>query len=327
MFNLKVGSIIVPYVPVDIPPVWTVSSGTPPDLMITTLSKDGSTIVGVSNSGTYGVNYSHDFGATWNTNYDIGVVPFRGVAASFDGRVIFLVSNNIADVYVSTNYGVTFNTVTVAVIGLKLYRHCSVSRDGTILFAVLYGGGTIVSTDSGATFTYRGYTAPDGISDPYHEGCCISEADNALWFTSSTANARIRKSIDYGVSWQTMYAPGVPLYCIDATADAQTILAGGSSGTLIISRDAGISWTAISTHGLSDHIYTCSISDDGMVMVITSNNNGYKYSVDSGTTWTSIPLATGNSWYSGGLSATGKRGVISRYAVGIPIILLSDLII
>ena len=115
-------------------------------------SSDGTKLIaGASGTGVY---ISHDGGTSWSLNSDsdiLGPGGYVGVASNADGRVLVVTSLN-KYLYLSTDYGSTWIKETS--LGAANWWGVTVSADGSKIAASIYGGSSVLSTNSGASFPY-----------------------------------------------------------------------------------------------------------------------------------------------------------------------------
>jgi len=105
------------------------------------------------------IYYSSDYGVTWNTTTDINTNDQRdwddhnwmGVDMSSDGQYQSAVEVT-GEIYVSVDYGSTWDKIDEAVVTDKQWQGISVSASGQYQTAIVKGGTIYVSTDYGQTW-------------------------------------------------------------------------------------------------------------------------------------------------------------------------------
>lgn len=128
---------------------------------------------------------------------------------------------------------------------------------------------TTISTGSYQTFSY----------DP---------ANPSIVYTASGRN--IMKSVDDGVTWDTIYTDtrgeGIVALAVDAY-DTSKIYAGTTSGTILKSLNYGNDWSI--KHVINDPIRTMFFrADDTRVLYVVTTSKGIERSSDGGETWVSL---------------------------------------
>jgi hypothetical protein len=218
--------------------------------------------------------------------YQIAVVGGNRITA---GDVVSDVSGNV---WISTNYGVTWTEKVVGG-GVQSWISAMISGDGSIMTVKGRGNVLYRSVDQGANWTQL--TSLGSLSG-------LIYADMAV-IVGATRR------------------PGYPMFM---TTDGNTLITGTSDATttwytrLIISRNGGTSWTALQHDGSSaNRITSFNMSKSGQYIFITYGNNlAPKYSPDYGATFYTITGAASMKalntsdilLYSGGLCAISNNG-------------------
>ena len=112
-------------------------------------SADGSKLVAVVAGGA--VYTSTDSGTTWTERASAGKRNWTSVTSSQDGLKLFATAANDY-MYASTDAGVTWNPINTS-FGTNDWQTVKSSADGKNLIA-MYSYGIVLSTDSGATWSY-----------------------------------------------------------------------------------------------------------------------------------------------------------------------------
>lgn len=251
---------------------------------------------------------------------------WKGIAMSDDGSIQAAVAQNDL-IYVSTDYGVTWNGKGAS----RNWNDIAVSSNGQYQTAIDKGGSIYVSTDAGETWTAKdsdrdwtqvamsgngqyqtvivdgGYvyvSADYGNTwtqkDALRSWIAVAMSSDGAIQTASSYDG-ILVSTDYGNTW-TVKDPDVYAWGIDMSSDGVIQTAGVWYGYIYVSSDSGTTWTqkhiSRSWEGLG-------MSADGVVQVAADHRPGYlHYSIDSGNTWT--PKATVESWWDVAVSADGS---------------------
>jgi photosystem II stability/assembly factor-like uncharacterized protein len=156
------------------------------------------------------------------------------------------------------------------------------------------GYGSIArSEDSGATWTRQGSAA--SIPDADLEAIRVVD-ENRLWAVGLAAGgyANILKSDDGGRHWLRVGSPAqLPnenLYGL-ASPDGRRVWAVGAHGTILHSRDAGVTWSRQAVGQTSSGVQLASVSavDTQNLWVVGGSQEGHPvilHTLDSGVTWT-----------------------------------------
>jgi hypothetical protein len=269
-------------------------------------------------SNNAGVSYGGDISFTTFPAVDIGWTPanvdsnrWQSIAMSVDGRIMIaaaafdytqLTLSNVGQLYLSTNYGVTWGSL-----GLPTTAWTSVasSRNGDVLLGVAQpavvsnptfglGGGFAISTNYGATWNLRyDYGGQEvGLNDIINiwTGAASSADGHLLYAISEEANYGPESTYIYGLpyysfgepqigladglQWSPFYFPGadtgatngVPFetwHCIAASADGTNVLMGADEGLF--------AWS------FTNYLYLLTTWEQMPVPVVTTPYYGYGY--------------------------------------------------
>lgn len=171
-----------------------------------------------------------------------------GVAASSDGRRLYVVGNDLAGVYASADAGQTWNQVS----GTQLngsWTTVACSENGMIVYVGSSGANVEKSINGGETWTTTGQSTGSGFIS------CT--ADGGTLFTGSIAcsgngayRARVSGgAVSYSVNsggWTTISSAPSSVFCVAASSDCNRLVAGVSNGLLYASANLGATWTALS---------------------------------------------------------------------------------
>lgn len=175
-------------------------------------------------------------------------------------------------------------------------------------------GFTAYSIDSGVTFTNNtNLGAPKGTF-PIWNGFAVNKTKE-YQVACTDDNKTYTFSSDSGTTWNQYYVDGLVFANIPVKpklSKTGTIMAliGGTSSTVYITENYGITWRNSSPGGLNNTEW--GISTDGEYMIVgqSSPGSGLYYSSDSGTTWTASSL-TGN-WVDCKISDNGQTMIARR---------------
>ena len=222
-----------------------------------------------NNNRQYSIQYSTDYGATFNDStinpYNPNGTPnFNKLACSNDGQYQFVAGSmyqggkygfpGMGLVYYSADYGATFNEIGWLV--YHNFKNVACSRDGKyIIFMASYiaFGSSYFSPCVGL------YKLGDGAYVP-----------NSLNGTINSSNG-----IDYNTN-------GPQAAALNDNGDRQTIWT--NFGQVSLSSDYGVTWTNYTGYSSSSSISSCQMSKIGQYQIV--NLNGVHVSNDYGVSWT-----------------------------------------
>ena len=209
-----------------------------------------------SSGEVYYVTSSNYGGGTKLTGLPGNLGDWTSLSCSFDGTIVFAVTNFSANIYKSSNSGTTWSPLVNA--GTRVWKTISCSGDGNRLFATAVRFFTYTSIDGGNTWTQQ--TSIGNIDNFYGEsGGEISKLYGNIIYLSVTASyignafflyqntpkiARSNNPTSSTWSIADISLNTVSSFVYDASR--ALITAGDLSGNIITSTN-GITWTTPST--------------------------------------------------------------------------------
>ena len=235
---------------------------------------------------------STSIGAVWSPR-DVSRY-WVDVRSSSDGTKL-IASDFGGKLYTSTDAGATWTPRESD----RNWHGLGSSADGTKLVAGVSGGNIYTSTDSGLTWTAR-----DAVRGWFRVD---SSADGTRLV--AVAGNQILTSRDSGVTW-TASVPDANefLWSVASSADGTRLVAGGISGRVYVSMDAGASWAA---RLFNASWAALAISADGMRIYAGHSGASLHVSSDGGSNWNALNI-TGN-WNALFTSADGLRVTAAEY--------------
>ena len=327
--------------------------------------------VAVSSSGKYQIsggsgtlNYrtllvSSDYGQNWTVVSalftSVSGTPSRitKVAISATGKYQAAISSmGHIVIYVSTDYGVTWNIKTTP--GFILWSGIAFSEDGSILTATILGGYIYISRDYGDTWVQK---------DIYANWNNIVVSANGQYQAATTSNSFLYISTNYGDTWTSfgtvgawgplsmspyglniiaskdrklyqfsnssklltnwipnMIAPvNVDWSSISLSYDGQYQVANISGGNTWISSNYGVVWSDTNLSGYNKTV----LSSTGQYQ-LTSKNNSIFVSSNYGTNWITPSIITYGNPINPAISANGQYQLIGDGSGGNMAILISN---
>ncbi len=222
--------------------------------------------------------------ATWTTNSNSsGSRTWFGIACSSDCSKILAVDNSSssANMYLSPDGGVTWNTLTGA--GTRQWKHAAISADGTTMLVSELDGWLWYSTNTGSTWATAAtigtgqWTGVD-ISDDGTTMVAIANGGGKVGFWKST---------NTGASWTNPTGLGsLTPNAIACSSDCSKIIVGMFGNNIYRSSDTGANWSALSNSTSGFYTGVASSSDGTKLAAVLSFGGALSTSSNSGTSWT-----------------------------------------
>lgn len=256
--------------------------------------------VAVSNDGRYilagGLNtplfYSNDGGLTFSQKYSSTFYWFE-IKMSKSGQYQTAIGP-ANTVYISNNYGKTFDERTIQFIGASR-SYLAMSYDGKYQSITLANGiiqNIYISNDYGNNWTEIDLTIPPLSFSGYIQGIAMSGNGQIQMAVSN--GGQILKSTDYGNTWNYIFTiSSSDLYFISMSETGQYQLIPAYGGNIWISNDYGETFTNnLNIDGMTQSSfgvkgwYPCGVSPIGKYQTVCDYDLGYIYtSSDYGQNW------------------------------------------
>ncbi len=285
--------------------VWTTTAAPSAAWTGLTSSSDGTHLAAVANAA--GIYTSNDSGATWNLAYSTTGSYWGSIASSSDGSHIVAASEvstgsgiDNGTIYVSSDYGAHWtpsiqSTSTPNAAPAEDWRSVAISSDGTHLFAIsnvsatglpsTSSSGLYISTDSGLTWTKN----PQGL---WYDAPTPSVAISSNGSQIAVANSNyIYVSRDGGSTWANEFEAGSYFRYITSSSDGTHLAAISNDADVYLSSDSGASWHSSPLSNVWAATAIVSSADGSKIFLDGPTSHGGQISLDSGTTWTNIPLS------------------------------------
>jgi hypothetical protein len=224
---------------------------------------------------------------------------WQAVAISADGKYQSAVANAADYIYISSDYGDTWQQKASALNWFKI----AMSADGKYQTASTYNSpfGYLYTSDNyGHTWTQ---IPTNEIS--IQKIAMSSDGKIQIFVRYTTSEYSI--SIDYGKTWTNgtvNSTSGVKGVAISSDGKYITIVGAGGNDRIYISSNYGSSWTSIGSIGTWNSV---AMSADGKIQAAVAGGTGYVYiSNNYGNTWTRKDKAGQRLWLSISMSSDGK---------------------
>lgn len=249
---------------------------------------------------------STDYGATWQASSTNTLYYWQRIAMSDTGQYMIASSLN-GPLFLSSNYGASYTDITSSVRGLstEYFEGTGMSGNGQYIIVCYEEVGGITFT----TKVSNNYGAPGSwsvvpglsVSDYSIQGVAISNDGQYMYLSYTYAfGGYVKKSSDYGVTWQAISVGTQYVTDISCSSDGSTVVVTGttsgygggylSRGYMFKSTNYGASYTAI-TNGASlrrwyrvGQLYT-STSPSGYGTVMTYAGDYANQALDAAETY------------------------------------------
>lgn len=220
---------------------------------------------------------SNDFGKTWKTaSFPMRSYSLRGVSIDATGKYMAVVNysngNGQDDIYLSTDYGVSFHATKSDCIYLSSIE---MGYNGQTIVTGQGTGIILASNDYGATFSVA-----NGMSNSYYSLSCNSDCSVLL---AGNFNG-VSVSADSGKTWTVTTLPRGKNYKTAMNSSGQLQVAGSSNRSPVyISTDYGQTWTPTDTP--NHQWYDVTSDATGQYLAAAAFGEEIYMSKDFGKTW------------------------------------------
>jgi hypothetical protein len=251
-------------------------------------------------------NYGYSF-----TQISTASVPttayYHCSAISSTGQYMILGNSSVATttyIYLSSNYGATFSSVTMP--ASDYWLSAGISSTGQYMIVVSTGSNRVyISNNYGAAASWSQIsTASIPSTNAFYAGAVSSTGQYML--AGANASSPLYLSTNYGVSWTaSSLTSSTGFWNCKISDSGQYMMATGFGGYSYYSTNYGSTW--IQTPMASSAVFiNCAISSSGQYMFV-GNNNGTFFSSNYGSTWSTIPNVPGNTNFRfAAMSGTGQ---------------------
>ncbi|MGQ0504355.1 MAG: WD40/YVTN/BNR-like repeat-containing protein [Myxococcaceae bacterium] len=250
---------------------------------------------------TQRIRVTHDSGKTWSTSLNTAG-NWRGIATTPDGATAIAVGQpNL--IQRTTDRGTTWAPIAGAT---GQFESVSISDDGrVILIGIDFGGGgLLVSTDAGGSFTTVA-GLPAGGQWVYTSASPTGKVLTATQNATQPGNKSVI-SKDFGATWTVLTTPA-SMYELELSADGSTLFGAVSSPAAVFtSRDMGVTWV----RRLNFAPVRIRVSGKGDTLVACQYAGQTAISFNGGMDWANGPGSGSTLWYGCGVSRDGSTAFI-----------------
>ena len=256
---------------------------------------------------------------------------WRRLCASADGSRMYAGGNLAGGVYLSADFGQTWNSTGISGSG---WFSVACSADGTKVYAAPNGAAILTSANGGTTWiafgsvanwtaiacsadatryvagaasgALTGNIATSPASGNYTAVACSANATNIAAAIGTTVYA----STNAGATWGSTTMPGVCSALVAAAGGSKLVAA--YNGGISTSTNFGTSWTV---SGAGAGAWTCLAGSSDCTRLVAGISNSLFYaSANFGATWTAV--GTANKWSGAAISADGSKFIGAVRTVG-----------
>lgn len=285
------------------------------------LSRDGTKVFAVAQNGggSTSISSSSDGGVTWSAISVTGATAIIGVCCSSDGSIIYASDGASAakDIFKSTNGGSSWSNLTNGGTGSgQALTRMSCSDDGSVILGCASNGHTMLSTNSGSTWTdlfatlgststqYSPRVSSDGTNGAIYSSTAAA-GSKGVWVTSNFSSWTQRTNGPLG---------GAGFPAISTNGSLLAAVNGSSGFHVFTSTDMGANWTDTGVVGTSTADSLSGTASLGTIL--RARNVGLSKSTDSGASFSAI-VPTGsylmNSYVTASLNTTNNLSLAHLY--------------
>lgn len=264
---------------------------------IRNMHSTGDSVYMVNNAGTILITTNNGVG--WSSI----VYPGSFTSVGWDVLITqgkLFISSLLGGLYSSSDNGITWSTSFKGVASLTIN---SLITHKSYIFASTQSQGLFRSNDSGTVWE----SANAGITNATDLKKILA-VDTLLF----TANNKLYKSNDDGITWSMIYDPSDPNTYIQTFDFDNGLMAMGVNGIgIYVSEDTAQTWTLTSTTNLGEGEGYRSIDIKGDSIVVGTENGNIYTTTDKGNNWSHVSIA--NVFYIGDIKFVNSTLITSTY--------------
>jgi len=245
----------------------------------------------IDNAGTFfacvdgsKVYYSYSWGATIVSHTGSG--GWTGVDCDQGGNYIIACNNRIWKLPTPSS---SWTEIQALGDTDNDWRCVACDDDASFLVAGVYDYGIFKSSNGGINWSEM---YPKGIGADGYWSCCDVDEDGSAILCAEYSGGGLYFSSNSGVSWDTIYGYSPYMWCSVRVLHFGLYLFAAGYQALIMSKDAGNTWTSIAPDAALNYI-DIDASEDLSVIITCDDAGSVWLSYDEGSSWTE-ELAVGD---------------------------------
>jgi hypothetical protein len=298
-----------------------------------TVTNNLTNITGTIGINTTSPNYTLDVSGTINTTQGLTTTNITGSAIgafqmNWGSNVIFPTASNWNDnntaisstgqymiagsaggsyIYVSSDFGVTWNTITTTLPTNATWFGVATSSTGQYMLAAITGGGVYISSNYGINGSWSLIPATSLPTNATWR--CVQISSNGQYMVASAASGSVYLSTNTGSTWTqiTALATNGNYFNIAMSSTGQYMYTNSQTTSgLYYSNNYGTSWSTL-TNGVPSSInsYQIAVSSTGQY-VLTASQALLLLSSDYGKSFSPAPVNFYGGWQTCTMSSTGQ---------------------
>lgn len=234
-----------------------------------------------TSSGRYYISSNN--GVTWNLVQNTLTTAFANHVFFSNTKIIMSTNQGL---YESFNSGTTWQANNTGITGLQI---TAFGENSSHIFAGTENQGVFRSSDGGVNWEIIN----TGINtlNSLHVTSIVNVNDDMYLGTGNG----IYKSTNNGDSWNFIFNPGLDISTHALDYDNGVLVTGASGIGIYISKDFGVTWTLVSTTGISTNVNYKSIEINGNTIIVSTNNSEIFISNNLGASWNNRSIPGGIS--------------------------------
>jgi hypothetical protein len=240
-----------------------------------------------------------------------------GAAISSTGQYMLLaLYSNPGNMYLSTNFGVSWSLITGVPTSTTNYFVPSISATGQYMLITNYINGSYISNNYGSTWTLLGRT--NGLNQTANVGHVNSNmSDNGQYMAiAGNFSNTIFVSNNYGVTWSpSLSTKDMNSVCVSATGQYMIASCTNERGSGVYSStDYGVTWSKSTKLPTTTQTFMIAMSKDTKYILVSKNITGHPLYLSVGTPITTMGLNNPTPQYTLDIANNRNTQQLDTYA-------------